>query len=99
MLFRRPVLDAIAAGSVTLAYRRWARPRVNPGTRMRTRVGVLEIESVEVVDPATITAAAARRAGLPDRAALMEALDARGDEPIHRVAFRLAGADPRIALR
>jgi hypothetical protein len=107
MLFRRPVLDAIAAGSVTVAYRRWKQPRVKQGSRLRTLVGVLEIEAVDVVDPAKLTDAAARRAGHPDRASLMKALDARGDDPVYRVRFkrdaaeieslrqRLAGMDAR----
>ncbi len=99
MLFRRPVLDAIAAGKVTVAFRRWKQPRVKAGSRLRTRVGVLEIEAVDVVDPAKITKADIGRAGHPDRESLMKALDARGHDPIHRVRFRLAGADPRIALR
>lgn len=99
MLFRRPVLDAIAAGTVTVAYRRWKQPRVKQGSQLRTLVGVLEIEAVDVVDPARLTDAAARRAGHPDRASLMKALDARGDDPVYRVRFRRVGDDPRIALR
>jgi hypothetical protein len=62
MLFRRAALDGIARGEVTLALRRWERPRVRPGTRLRTAVGVIEIEAVTAVDPATISEADARAA-------------------------------------
>ena len=63
MLFRLATLDAIAAGDVTIAYRRWTRPTVKQGGTLVTPVGVLAIDALEVVDPATITEADARRAG------------------------------------
>jgi hypothetical protein len=97
VLFRRPVLDAIAAGAVTVAFRRWDRPRVRPGSRLRTAVGVLEVGSVEPVDVADLTADDARAAGYPDLPALLAAQP--GERPLHRVTLRLAGPDPRIALR
>lgn len=50
VLIRRPTLDAIAAGTVTVAFRRWERPRVRPGSRLRTAVGVLEVGSVTPVE-------------------------------------------------
>ncbi|AEA26650.1 hypothetical protein Psed_4495 [Pseudonocardia dioxanivorans CB1190] len=55
MLLRRPVLDAVVDGRVTRAYRRWDRPRVKPGSRLRTAVGVLEVTGVEAVDSETLT--------------------------------------------
>ena len=39
MLFRRPSLDGIRAGEITLAFRRWDRPRARAGGRQRTLVG------------------------------------------------------------
>jgi hypothetical protein len=97
VLIRRPTLDAIAAGAVTVAFRRWARPRVRPGSRLRTAVGVLEVDDVREVAAEALTEADARAAGHPDLAALRTQL--RGDEPIFRVTLRLAGPDPRVALR
>jgi hypothetical protein len=94
---RRPVLDAIAAGTVTLAFRRWARPRVRPGGTQRTPVGVLQFTAVDPVDEAALTADDARAAGFADLAALREAQ--RGEGQLYRVALRLAGPDPRVALR
>jgi hypothetical protein len=113
MLFRRPVLDAIADGSVTLAFRRWKQPRVRPGSRLRTPIGVVEVDAVDVVDPSAISDRDARRAGHPSRAELLADLDAPpkrgirgrppaprdGSEPIYRVTLHLTGPDPRVALR
>jgi hypothetical protein len=97
MLFRQDVLRRIAEGEVTLAFRRWRRPTVRAGGTLRTRVGVLAIDSVEPVDEDRVTDADARRAGASDREALLAGL--RADGALYRVEFRLAGPDPRIALR
>ena len=99
MLFRREVLDGIAAGRVTLAFRRWRRPTVRAGGRLRTPVGELAIEAVDPVDPASITDEEARRAGHADARAVRSELDRRAAGIVYRVAFRLAGADARVALR
>ncbi|SDG55799.1 hypothetical protein [Klenkia brasiliensis] len=92
-------LDAVVAGTVDLAFRRWDRPRVLPGTRMRTRVGLVEVTSVDVVDPQGLTEDDARRAGARDLAALQRGLALHADRPVHRVGIRFAGEDPRAVLR
>ena len=97
MLFKQDVLRRIAAGEVTLAFRRWRRPTVRAGGTLRTRAGVLAIEAVDVVAPGDVTDADARRAGAVDAAALLQQLP--GDGPLYRIALRPAGPDPRIALR
>jgi hypothetical protein len=99
VLFRRPVLDGIRAGEVTLAFRRWDRPRARPGGRQRTVVGELAIDSVEPVERAEITAADAARAGHASLDELLAELDARGAAQIWRVGLRWAREDPRRALR
>ncbi len=99
MLFRRPTLDGIRAGEITLAFRRWDRPRARAGGRQRTLVGELAIDSVERVPRAAITAADARRAGHASRAELLRELDARGSAPIWRIELRWAGEDARLELR
>jgi hypothetical protein len=93
VLFRRAQLDGIAAGTVDLAFRRWERPRVKAGTRLRTAVGVVAIDGVDVVED--VTEAEARRAGV-SRA---EALGDGRPGALHRIALRLEGPDPRVALR
>ena len=97
MLFPLTTLRAIEAGEVTLAFRRWRRPTVRAGGTLRTRVGVLAIESVEPVFEQAITDADARRAGAAGREELIAGL--RPEGTLYRIEFRLAGPDPRIALR
>ena len=97
MLFRQDVLRRIGEGEVTLAFRRWRRPTVKAGGTLRTRVGVLAIESVEVVDEDDVTDADALRAGARDRDAVLR--EGPQERPLYRIEFRLSGPDPRIALR
>jgi hypothetical protein len=97
MLFRQDELRRIADGEITLAFRRWRRPTVKAGGTLRTRVGVLAIDSVEPIDERDISEEDARRAGAADREALLARL--RPDGRLHRVELRLAGPDPRVALR
>jgi hypothetical protein len=97
VLFRQDVLRRIGEGEVTLAFRRWRRPTVKAGGTLRTKVGVLAIDSVEAVDPLDVTDEDARRAGAEDREAVIR--EGPQDRPLYRVELRLAGPDPRIALR
>jgi hypothetical protein len=93
-------LAAIRAGDVDVAFRRWERPRVRAGTRMRTAVGLVEVTSVDRVPVRSLTAADARRAGAPSLTALRHGLDRQHPErPVYRIGVRYAGADPRHALR
>ena len=97
MLFKAPVLAAIAEGKVDLAFRRWRKPTVKAGGTLTTPVGVLAIDEIAVVTPEAISDADARRAGYAGAAQALAALE--GEAPIHRIAFRLIGEDPRRALR
>jgi hypothetical protein len=92
-------LAGIKAGTIDLGYRRWDRPRVVVGTRMRTAAGLVEVTSVEPVDESTLTEDDARRAGAASLDALRRGLAGEADRPVFRVGLRWAGADPRIALR
>jgi hypothetical protein len=99
VLFRRSTLEGIASGSVTLAFRRWERPRVKVGTRMRTAVGLVEVDGVDILSAEEITEQDAQRAGFTSRDELLEAFPARARGPIHRVRLHHAGPDPRVELR
>jgi hypothetical protein len=96
VLFRRADLDGIAAGRITLAFRRWDRPRVKPGGRQRTPIGVIAFDAVKRVG--RVSNADARRAGYASAEALHAAFAGR-DGDLYRVELRLAGPDPRVALR
>ena len=99
MLFRRPSLDGIRAGEITLAFRRWDRPRARAGGRQRTVIGELAIDSVEPVERSEITAEDAARAGHASLDELFGELDKRGTNPIWRIELHWAGEDPRRGLR
>ena len=99
MMIRPDTLAAIKAGEVDLAFRRWDRPRVLVGTRLRTRVGLIEVTSVEQVPVSRITAAEAKRAGAASLIELRRMLESKADRPAWRVGLTHAGADPREALR
>ncbi|HEV7317011.1 MAG TPA: hypothetical protein VGO04_00160 [Ensifer sp.] len=99
MLFRQAALAGIAGGRVTLAFRRWTKPTVKAGGTLRTAIGVLAIDAVDVIDADAITAQEVERAGYADRDTLLRELAARPDGHCYRIVFHLAGSDPRIALR
>lgn len=99
MMIRAAELAAIRAGTIDLAFRRWARPRVVVGTQLRTSVGLVEVTSVEEVDVASLTEADASRAGAASLAALVDGLAARPDDPAWRIGVAYAGPDPRELLR
>jgi hypothetical protein len=96
MLFRRDILQGIAEGRVTLAFRRWRRAPPANGSSLRSPVGVLRLERVTIVEEADITTEDVRRTGLsPD--ALRTSI--AGEGTLLRIELRLVGDDPRIALR
>ena len=95
MLFRPQDLEGIAAGTITLAFRRWDKPRVKVGSQQKTPVGVVEFTACEQVD--AISDADARAAGFasPDEVEARMRKTGR----VYRVELRLVGPDPRVALR
>ncbi len=99
VLIKRADLEAIARGEIRLAFRRWRRPTVRAGGTLRTAVGVLAIDAVEAVEAGTITEEDAGRAGFGSREALLAALKRRDGGRLYRIELRLAGPDPRAALR
>ena len=101
MLLPPKVARGVADGSVTLAFRRWRKQDVQPGSEFRTVAGVIRVEAVEVVEVVdAITDEDARLAGWPDAARLRRQLDkVESDVPTYRVTLSWAGPDPRVALR
>lgn len=99
MLIPGPVLERVATGEVTVAFRSWLRPTVKAGGTLLTRIGALAIDRVDPVDPANITDADAHHAGFADADGVRAALRRGDGRTVYRIEFHLAGADPRIALR
>ena len=106
MQFRQRDKEAIARGEQTLTFRRWRRPQARSGGRYRVGQHVIEVTSVEQIDPSEISAEDARAAGHDSAedalAAIRRTQRKSGDAnaPLYRVAFRCLGeqADPRSIL-
>lgn len=97
MLFTQAMLARIERGEIAMAFRRWRRPTVRAGGRLRTPVGELAIDAVEVIQPADISDADALAAGFASREALLAGVGA-GGETLYRIRFRHVGDDTRKAL-
>lgn len=99
VIIRQDVLRRIETGEVDLQFRRWTRPTLKRGGRLRTRIGELAVDAVDRVPLSSITPQDARRAGYGTAAELKRFLRKRPDGDVYRVALHLAGPDPRVALR
>lgn len=99
MLIATRDLELIAAGRVTVAFRRWIRPTVKSGGRLRTAVGVLAIDSVETIAEADIAASDAVAAGFADVPSLLAMVSKRSEYPLYRIRLHFDGSDPRAELR
>lgn len=99
MLLKRSVAEAIAAGTVRVQYRRWSRRRVKVGTWIHTPVGVIVVDSIEEIDPTSLTDADARAAGAQSLDAMMRGFRGGDRDPVFAIGVTFTGADPRVALR
>ena len=99
MRFTQRFWDGLADGTITVAFRRWRRPTVKAGGRMRFARGVLAIDAVERVERDGITERDARTAGHASLDELLAFLDSRPDGDLYRIDFHYAGEDERVALR
>jgi hypothetical protein len=99
VLFKQRLWPGMRDGTITVTFRRWKRSQATPGRRYRTGAGLIEVDTVDVVDDAVLTDEAARAAGYPDRAALVAELDKFPEGDLYRIAFHHVGEDPRRALR
>lgn len=99
MLFKTATLEGIRDGNITLAFRRWPKPRVKDGSEIRTALGVVAITGIKPVEAQAISEADARKAGYGTKAQLLAELEKFGSGSVYRIGLRLAGQDPRVALR
>lgn len=99
MLFRRDVLDRIVRGDVTLAFRRWKRPTVKAGGRLRTAVGVLRIGEVRAIEAGDLADGEARKAGYVSRDAALADLGGADRGVLYRIALDRLEPDERVLLR
>ena len=99
MLFAQRFWEPIAAGEVTVTFRRWKRRQARAGGRHRTPGGMIEIDAVDVVAVGDVTEADARAGLYPSVAALLADLRGAPDLDLYRIRFhRLDEPDPRAVL-
>jgi hypothetical protein len=94
---RRGLLD----GTIDVCFRRWKARQVVAGNRYRSMIGLVLVETIDVVDhPATITADDARRAGYADVDELRADLRPPADgTTLYRLVLRRVDEDdPRSVL-
>ena len=99
MLLKQSTLAALTDGTVNTVFRRWPRPRVQPGSKFRTSLGVISVTGIEQANLKAITERAARRSGYPSRSALLKELARHPGGRLYRITLRLDGPDPRTELR
>ncbi|MGZ4165371.1 MAG: ASCH domain-containing protein [Solirubrobacteraceae bacterium] len=95
MQFSRELRDDVLAGDITLSVRLWTRPQVKTGGRYRVGLGEIQVDDVELVPFAAITAQDVRRAGEPDRETLRRRAAHAGpideDTLVYRIEFHTVG--------
>src|ERR1700754_620551 len=98
MLLNAKHLEGIASGKIKLAFRKWKKPTVKTGGRLRTRIGVLAIQAVDRISEKEISDRDAKLAGFKSKADLLQDLKSR-DGLLYRIRLSLAGPDERTVLR
>lgn len=99
MRFAGDDVAGVRDGRITVAFRRWPRPRVLPGRTYRTFPARLRVLSVDRVAPSRISAADARAAGRRTPAEVRAGLRGPDGDPVWRIGFTLdTGPDPRAEL-
>jgi hypothetical protein len=93
MLFTREFKAAIREGTVTRTYRCWKRPQARTGGRYTLAPdGVIEVTAMARINAGRIRDSDARRAGFPNRHALLDYLNTRPEAELYQVDFRYLGS-------
>jgi hypothetical protein len=91
VVFSRELRNDVLAGDITVSVRLWQRPQVKTGGRYRVGLGQIEVDEIELVPFAAITADDVRRAGEPDRETLRQRAAHAGpvdeDTLVYRIEF------------
>lgn len=98
MLIKNEIIKRVITGEITILFRRWKRASVKSGGTQMTQMGVLGINSVDVVTERQINERDARNAGFTSTKDLLASLPNTSLD-IYRISVRFIGEDPRIMLR
>lgn len=95
MEFSKELRDAVAAGDITVSFRLWSRPKVKAGGRYRSGAVQIEVDSIELMPFAAITAEDIRRSGERGRESLRQRAAHAGpiadSTLLYRVEFHVTG--------
>jgi hypothetical protein len=91
--FSRELRDQVISGDITVSVRLWQRPKVRVGGRYPVGPAQIEIDSIDLMPFAHITAADVRRSGETDRESLRHRAAHAGpiadDTLLYRIEFHL----------
>jgi hypothetical protein len=94
MQFSKELYDDIAGGDITVSFRLWRRCQAKVGGRYRVGRVEIEVDAIDVVTFAAITAADVRRAGEVDKEALRQRAAHAGpiddETELYRLRFHVA---------
>ena len=97
MQFSRELRNDVLAGDITVSVRLWSRPQVKEGGRYRVGPGEIEIDAIELLPFAAITAEDVRLAGESDRETLRRRAAHAGpideDTLVYRIEFHTVSLD------
>jgi hypothetical protein len=99
MLFKQTHLEGIKNGNISLAFRKWKKPTVKPGSVVKTGIGLVEIGDVKIVKVSHISEKDAISAGFQKKDDLVKLLSSVADGDLYKIDVRYYSADPRIKLR
>jgi hypothetical protein len=99
MEFSRELREEVMSGDITVSFRLWRRPQVREGGQYPVGPVKIEVDSVELVPFASITAADIRRSGERDRESLRQRAAHAGPIAdgtlLYRVEFHLVESQAR----
>jgi hypothetical protein len=99
MEFHQQLREGVISGDITVSFRLWRRPKVREGGQYSAGPVKIEVDSVELVPFASITAADIRRSGERDRESLRQRAAHAGpvadDTLLYRVEFHLVESQAR----
>lgn len=99
MILKMAALNGIKSGTITLQFRKWKKPSVRKGSRIKTALGVVEIADIEEIPLNKISDDDAVSAGYQDRKELVNSINSIAEGKIYKIGVRYYSEDPRIALR
>jgi hypothetical protein len=99
VVFSAELRERVLAGEITVSFRLWRRAQVKVGGRYRVGHGQIEVDAVDVLPFAAITADDIRLSGDVDRESLRRRAAHSGpiadDTLVYRIEFRAVGPDHR----